>query len=333
MKRPPVRILLPAILAIVAIGAALWFFLLRPDEEPLTLYGNIDIREVELAFTVSGQIAELTVDEGAAVQAGQVLARLDRDSYQAELAEARAAVETEQAQLALLRAGNRDEDVAQAEASVAEQRARLRDAQADVDRLVQLRGSGATSERAYENAIGGRDAAAAQLRAATQALRKQRSGARPQEINRQEAQVERARAVADRIAVRLGDTILRAPSDGVILTRAVEKGAIVQAGSTVYTEALARPVWARVYVEAPDLGLMAPGRVVRLRTDAAPGHSYTGRIGYVSPTAEFTPKSVETPELRTELVYRARIIVLDPDSRLRQGMPVTVTLPGGEREH
>ena len=107
------------------------------------------------------------------------------------------------------------------------------------------------------------------MHAAEQALAEQRAGTRPQEIAQAASNVDRARAAADRIRLRVNDTVLRAPSDGTILTRAVEKGANVAAGSTAFTEALARPVWARVFVDAPNLGLVAPGTIVRITTDAA----------------------------------------------------------------
>jgi HlyD family secretion protein len=120
--------------------------------------------------------------------------------------------------------------------------------------------------------------------------------------------------------------VLRAPADGVILTRAVEPGTILAAGGAVFTESLLAPVWARVYVNEPDLGRVPPGRAVLVYTDSHADKPYHGRIGFVSPTAEFTPKNVETPELRTALVYRVRVVVGDADRALRQGMPVTVHL-------
>jgi HlyD family secretion protein len=233
--------------------------------------------------------------------------------------------------LDLLREGNRREDIAQAEAAVAERRAALANAQGDVDRLESLRGTGAVADRRIEDAVNQRNEAAARLRSAQQALAEQRAGTRRQEIAQAASNVDRANATADRIRIRVADTVLRAPSDGTILTRAIERGANISSGATAFTEALARPVWARVFVDAPNLGLVAPGTIVNITTDAAPGKVYKGRVGYVSPTAEFTPKSVETEALRTDLVYRARVIVLDPDSRLRQGMPITVRLASGAR--
>ena len=123
----------------------------------------------------------------------------------------------------------------------------------------------------------------------------------------------------------LADTALAAPEAGVVLTRAVEPGSMVQAGSTALTVSLAEPVRVRAYAPEPMLGLVQPGRQVLIFTDSR-REPYHGQIGDVSPRAEFTPKSVETEELRTALVYRFRAVVRDADGLLRQGMPVTVRL-------
>lgn len=318
------RVIGIAIVVVVVAVIGAWLLTGRESDEPLKLYGNIDIREVDLSFRVDGRVTEVLVDEGDPVRAGQVVAKLDAAPLQADLAEAEASTAAQRAQLDLLREGNRREDIAQAEATVAQRRASLTNAQGDVDRLATLRGTGAISEKSWLDAVSRRDEAVAQLRGAQQALSEQRAGTRRQEIQQAASNVDRAQATAERIRIRVRDTVLLAPSDGTILTRAIETGANVSAGTTAFTQALAQPVWARIFVDAANLGLVAPGAMVTITTDAAPGKIYRGRIGYVSPTAEFTPKSVETPELRTDLVYRARVIVLNPDSRLRQGMPITV---------
>jgi HlyD family secretion protein len=125
--------------------------------------------------------------------------------------------------------------------------------------------------------------------------------------------------------LQLADTVLTAPSAGIILTRAVEPGTMLSAGSTVLTLSLTDPVWVRAYVDEPDLGKVAPGTKVSVYTDARK-EPYPGTVGFVSPTSEFTPKNVETTDLRTALVYRLRIVIDRPDSQLRQGMPVTVRI-------
>ncbi|MDN7221285.1 efflux RND transporter periplasmic adaptor subunit, partial [Klebsiella pneumoniae] len=120
-----------------------------------------------------------------------------------------------------------------------------------------------------------------------------------------------------------------APSDGTLMTRAVEPGTMLNAGGTVLTLSLTHPVWVRAYVDEKNLGQAQPGQEVLLYTDSRPDKPYHGKIGFVSPSAEFTPKTVETPDLRTDLVYRLRIVVTDADGALRQGMPVTISFSHG----
>jgi HlyD family secretion protein len=292
----------------------------------LTLYGNIDIREVTLGFRVSGRIATLLVDEGDSVHDGQVLARLDTTPLELELNEARANASAIGARMDLLKAGFRTEDVEQARATVAERRAALVDAEQLLARQEQLKGTGAVAQRVYDDAVAARDQARARLKAAEEAFEEFRSGYRRQEIAEGERNHVRALALAAQAEQRLADAVLQAPSDGVVLTRAVESGAILAAGTPVFTLSLIKPVWARIYIGEADLGRAVPGRAVLIYTDGRPDHPYHGQIGYVSPVSEFTPKNVETPDLRTALVYRARVVVSDPDEGLRQGMPVTVKL-------
>jgi HlyD family secretion protein len=292
----------------------------------IALYGNIDIREVTLGFRVAGRLANLSVDEGDPLRAGQELARLDTIPIELERNEARANAAATGARLALLKSGYRTEDVEQARASAVERRAALKNAEQALLRQEQLKGTGAVAQRVYDDTVAARDEARARLRAAEQVLAQYAGGYRKQEITEAEANDARATAAAAQAEQRLTDAVLRAPADGVILTRAVEPGAILTAGAPVFTVSLLAPVWARVYVSEPELGRVIPGRAVLLYTDSRPNQPYHGRVGFVSPTAEFTPKNVETPDLRTALVYRARVVVVDPDPALRQGMPVTVRL-------
>ena len=137
-------------------------------------------------------------------------------------------------------------------------------------------------------------------------------------------QVIAAKAKLDNAQTSLDDTEVYAPSTGTILTRVKEEGAIVNPGESAYVLALSTPIWIRAYVNETDLGRIYQGMEARITTDANPDKPYIGHIGFISPIAEFTPKTVETPELRTQLVYRLRIIVKNTDQYLRQGMPVSV---------
>ena len=314
------------LLAVLAIVGAYFVWGSPGNSHQLTLYGNVDIREVNLGFRVAGRVAMLAADEGDTVHAGQELGRLDSEPVQREVREARAALDALRARLRLVTAGYRAEDVEQARATLAERRAALTNAEQALARQKDMRGTGATSQRNLDDAQAARDEALARLNAAATALSQFQRGYRKEEIAEAQANAARAESSLAQSDLRLEDTVLKSPSDGVILTRAVEPGAVLSSGATVFTLSLSRPIWVRAYVGEPDLGKAVPGSQVEILTDSNPSHPYQGRICYVSPTAEFTPKNVETTDLRTALVYRLRIVVRDADSGLRQGMPVTVKL-------
>jgi len=322
------RRLIVAAISIVLVVAVVWWAVAErraaAENERLVLYGNVDIRDVAVGFRVTGRLAQLAVDEGDVVTPGQVLGRLDDEPYRRELHGAEASLASAQAKLALLEAGSRAEDIAQAVARADEARAVLANAERNYARQRELRESGASSQRQYDEALSQRDQAAAALKSNQEALTRARRSNRVQEIEQGRADVAGAEATLAQRKLELEDTVLRAPSDGTVMTRAAEPGAILAAGATVFTISLTNPVYVRAYVSEPNLGRVRPGAPVQVRSDSYPDRAYHGQVGYISPTAEFTPKSVETPELRTDLVYRLRIVVEDPDASLRQGMPVTV---------
>lgn len=322
------RIVIVAAIAAIAIillvgGRALGLF--GGNDGALKLYGNVDIREVDLGFRVGGRIAAMPVEEGKAVAKGAVLARLDARPLEDALAAAQARLDAASAELNKMERGNRPQDIARADALVAERRAALAVASEDFERRKSLIASGAISQAVFEATRAQYLAAGAQLAEAEQALSLQRAGTRAEDIAAGRAQRASAAAERSRAGTDLADATITAPAAGIILTRAREPGAIVQPGETVFTLAITRPVRVRAYVAEADLGRIAPGGKVRVKTDGN-DRFYHGTIGYISPTAEFTPKSVQTENLRTDLVYRLRIIVTDADDRLRQGQPVTVTV-------
>ena len=188
------------------------------------------------------------------------------------------------------------------------------------------------SRESFDQAKAKLDETLARLHVAEENERMAVIGPRAEDVDQARAQLAAEDGSIVQIERRLADAQLIAPSDGVILTRAREKGAIVAPGETVFTLTLATPVWVRTYVNEQDLGRIHPGMTAEVKTDSAPDKAYSGKIGFISPTAEFTPKTVETRELRTNLVYRLRVLVDNPDNGLRQGMPVTVTLDLGERK-
>ena len=323
MKKPIIILIILAALA----GAG-WYFYgkYRSDHEPLTMYGNVDIRGVDLGFRVGGKLIEVLKDEGDAVKAGDLLARIDPVPYEREIEQAKATLSASQAELDLKKAGYRPEELEQARATLAQNIATKTNAERNHLRQAELVRGGSVSRQALDDAQTTLEEATQRVKVSEANLRQLEAGFRVEEVNAAAAQVAQASAALESAKIRLADTELKSPSDGVVLTRALEPGTIVQAGTTAMTISLENPVWVRAYVHEPELGQVPPGTKVLLFTDGRPDKPYHGKVGFVSPRAEFTPKSVETPHLRTSLVYRLRIIVEDSDGSLRQGMPVTVTL-------
>lgn len=304
-----------------------WYEQRHRDTDALVLYGNVDIREVNLGFRVGGRILKLAKDEGDVVAEGETLAELDAEPYLHALQQAEANVAALKARLTLLETGNRREEIEQAKATVAEREATLSNARRLFRRQEELLRTKVTSQQEYDDAAAALKEAEARVELARAGLELQQAGFRTEEIAQAKAELTRAEAAVAAARLDASDAVLKSPSAGVVITRAQEPGAIVASGATILTVSLDEPVWARAYIDEAHLGAIHPGKEVQVFTDSRPDRAYRGRVGYVSPRAEFTPKSVETPELRTSLVYRMRIVIQDPDPSLRQGMPVTVKLP------
>ncbi len=321
------KFLLIPVIVLIAVGA--YKFYDRREEGPrdkLFLYGNVDIREVQLAFQDTGRIQELLVDEGDQVRKGQLVATLDPVRYRYAVDELKAQVEAQQQLLERLLAGSRPQEIKKARAEVKARQAQLLDAERTYRRIRNLSLVNQVSKQQLDNAESTLKTARAELDAARQALSLAIEGPRKQDIARARATLKSLQAALSLAAQKLKDTKLYAPEDGIIRNRILEPGAMALATRPVFTLALTNPVWVRAYVPEPDLGKIKEGMLAEITTDSFPGKTYRGWIGFISPTAEFTPKTVETPELRTKLVYRLRVFACNPQNELRLGMPVTVTV-------
>ncbi len=315
--------------AIVAGGGIGFVYFWRSEHATpgeLVLYGNVDIREADLAFNVAGRVESMLVEEGDEVTKGQLLAKLEPETFQAEADAAEAQIAAQRATLNRLLAGSRPEEIKEARANVQAISADLEDAQATLRRTEKLATSQVAALQKLDLDRARVKSLTAQLDAAQQRLSLTIQGPRSEDIAFARAQLQVRQAELTLALQRLNYTKLVAKEPGVIKTRIVEPGAVVLAQAPVYTLALVDPVWVRTYVPEPDLGNIHSGMEAQVFTDSAPGKAYDGWVGFISPVAEFTPKTVETPEIRTSLVYRLRVYVKDPDHGLRQGMPVTVRL-------
>jgi HlyD family secretion protein len=293
---------------------------------PGMLYGNVEIRQVDLSFNAEGTVLDMPKREGDRVKQGETIAELDPATYQSALDLAIARRDAAKAQLDVLLAGTRPEQIEQARANLAAAQASFANAEATFERQKSLTASNASTKQLLDDARMALDTGRARLDQMQAALTEAVNGPRPEDIAAARAQLRAADATVDLSRTQLSHTRLVAPANGTIMTRVIEPGTVVLPATNVYSMALDDEVWVRSFAPEPLLPRVAPGSEVTLSADGV-DRTYRGRIGYVSPAAEFTPKTVETPELRTQLVYRLRIRVEDPDDAVRQGMPITIRLP------
>jgi HlyD family secretion protein len=314
---------------LAAVAAGVWWARNReaPAATDLTLHGNVDIRQVELAFNANGRIDRILAREGDRVKQGQLLAILDTERLRRTLAQAEAQVAVQRQVLARYLAGSRPEEIAQARAQRDAAQVAVADAQAFYRRQQDLVAQHFVSQQQADSARFALDKAQAQLKAAQDALRLVELGPRKEDIAAARATLAADEAAVAVIRRDLQEGELHAPSDGVIENRVLEPGDMASPSKPVFTLALTDPVWVRAWLPETDLGRVPLGARATVSSDSHPDRHYRAWVGYVSPSAEFTPKSVETTEVRSSLVYQARIFVCEGQNELRLGMPANVTIP------
>ncbi len=290
----------------------------------LRIHGNIDIRDAQLAFFGQERIASVLVEEGDHVDAGQLLATLRTERLEAEIASNAARIAAQQAVVERLENGSRPQEIRQARAEVTAAEARVANLDRECKRLEMTAKTGASSTQDLDDARSQLEIERAALQIRKEALALALEGPRKEEVAEARAALRALQADHELLQRRLADSELRSPSAGVIQSRILEPGEMASPERPVFILALTDPKWARAWVPEPDLARVRNGMAARVFSDAFGGKAYEGRIGFISPVAEFTPKSVETEELRTKLVYEVRVFVRDPNDELRLGMPVTV---------
>jgi HlyD family secretion protein len=329
----PTRVRFALILAgLLGLGLLGWWWLesRHHARTELELYGNIDLRQVELPFNASERVAAVLVQEGDHVIREQVLARLDTSRLSPQVAKAEADLAAQQQIVNRLHHGNRPAEIDQARANVDAARADAANARAQYDRLLSLSentAGRALSRQDLDSAKATLDAADARQRVSEKALALELAGPREEDVAQGDAQLQSQQAALALLQQQLRDAELRAPLDAVVRSRIIEPGEISSPQKSAFTLAIVDPKWVRAYVSEADLGSVHEGVKASITVDAFPGRSFSGWVGFISPTAEFTPKSVETPELRSSLVYELRVFVQDPRDELRLGSPATVHLP------
>jgi HlyD family secretion protein len=311
-----------------AIAGALSWWMTRPADDLLapSVYGSVELREVALAFGNHERIAEVLVEEGDRVRRGQVLARQDTRKIEASVAFAEARVAAQAAALEKLRNGSRAEEIEQARSLVAAARADAGNARRQHDRVHGLSRSDVASAKDVDDADTAMKTAAARFAAAEKALALLVLGPRTEDIAAAEAQLRADEAQLALLREQLEDCDLVAPADSVVRTRLMEPGEMASPDHPVFSLAVGGVKWVRAYLPETSLGVVRPGAKASVLVDSFPGRRFDAWVGFISPVAEFTPRSVQTEELRTSLVYETRVFVVDSADDLRLGMPATVRL-------
>lgn len=323
------RVIPVIVLLTVALAVTWWLVTRKPATDDLVLTGNIELRQVTLAFNGSQRIADVLVEEGARVSKGQVLARLETGRLAPLVSQAEAQVAGQQASLDRLRNGTRPEEIAQGRANLGAAKADAANAERQYERQTVLIKTAVTSQQALDQAQAAAETARAKVDVAQKALDLLVAGPRAEEIALAEAQLRASAAQLALLRQELDDADLKSPVDAIVRSRLMEPGEMASPTRPVFSLALTDPKWVRAYVSEVQLGNVKPGMRATVTIDSIPNRPFEGWVGFISPVAEFTPKTVQTTELRTSLVYEIRVYAKDPDNVLRLGMPATVTLLPG----
>lgn len=317
------KVAIVALLAAAAAGCVAYWHWSQPEGE-LKLYGSIDMRTVDLAFEESGRLQTVFFEEGGSVKAGEVIAKLDDSRYKIARDQAAAQVGVAQAQLALLLAGTRVEEIDVARARLKATEANLVLSERTCKRHKDM--GKASSALARDQACYKASADRAARDEAKRTLEMLLAGTRAEEIEVARATLKQTQTQLADAERALKNCRLYAPADGVIRSRLKEPGDMVGASTPIYEMALMNPLWARVYIDEPNLGRITMGQKVAVTVDSFPDKTFDATVGFISSVAEFTPKTVQTEAIRTNLVYEVRLTVDDPQGLLRLGMPVSAQL-------
>lgn len=317
------KVIVVAVLIAVVAAAAVYYGTRHAGKVSGTIRvsGNIEVTTVELSFKIPGRVRERLVDEGETVRPDQVIARLDPEDLIHEVAGRQAEMEAARAALDELEAGYRKEEIAQAEAVLQRVTADAERLRTDFARQRELYRREVISRREFDASQAAYEGSRASVREAQQRLALLRRGPRRETIDQARARLRDAVASLDLARTRLGYATLTSPVSGLVLSKNIEPGEQVAAGTPVVTVGILDSVWVRAYINETDLGKVKVGQKASVTTDSYPGKKYAGYVSFISSEAEFTPKNVQTQKERVKLVYRVKIVIANPERELKPGMP------------
>jgi len=315
--------LIIVVVLVIVVSAAIYgtLRLRKTGDGNIRVSGNIEVTSVEVSFKIPGRVTERPVDEGELVAAGEIVARLDPADLLQEAASRKAEAQAARAQVMELETGYRKEEIAQAEAALRRVEAEANRLRIDFGRQKNLFRKEVISARDFDASRAAYQSSQASVREAREQLNLLRSGPRKETIEQARARLRSAEALQALAETRLGYATLVSPVSGLVLSKNIEPGEQVAVGTPVITIGILDEVWLRAYISETDLGKVQVGQQATVTTDSFPGKKYPGIITFISPEAEFTPKSVQTEKERVKLVYRIKITIPNQSQELKPGMP------------
>lgn len=307
-------ILIPAFLLIMGCGN-------NNGKNTIISSGTIESTNVTVSSKSQGQIKRLLVDEGTPVKTGDLLVEIDHDLLDIQLRQAEANIEQSNAQLRLLIAGSRKEDIKQSEDQLSQSKINLNQAKLDLDRNKALYESNTITKKQLEDAQTKYDLTSSQFNAASENLQKIKRISRPEEIEQARATVKRNIAASDLLKQNIQDCKVYSPVNGIVSKKYVEAGEIVNINSSLIKVSDLETVNLMIYVNETELGKVKLGQTADITTDTYKDKVYKGKIIFISPEAEFTPKTIQTQDERTKLVFGVKIEIPNSQFELKPGMP------------
>lgn len=296
------------------------------EKNTISASGNIEATNAVVSSKVTGQVIAIKYDEGARVKEGDTVMVIDHENLKILLDQALAGEQAAEAQFKLLKDGARAEDIQQAEDAVKQAKINTNLAERDFNRMKELYDSKTITKKQYEDAQAKRELTQAQLNSAQENLRKMKNFARPEELKQAKANLDRQKAAVDLLKKNISDSYVVSPLNGFIVQKYVEKGETVSMLSSLFKVSELNTVKLVIYISEKDLGKIKLGQKADVTSDTYKDKVYNGKVIYISPEAEFTPKNIQTKDERTKLVFAVKIETKNPDFELKPGMPADAVI-------
>jgi len=296
------------------------------NKDTIEASGNIEATNIVISSQVSGKVIQILKDEGEQVNKGDTVIIIDPETYKLKLDEALASKEYAQAQYKLLKEGARYEDIKQAEDNLKQAQVSFDLAEKDKKRMDNLFESQSITKKQHDDAVANYEIASARLNSARENLEKVKNLARPEELKQAEANLNRSIANVNILQKNLNDCFVTSPSSGFITKKFVELGETAGMMSSLFQVADLNSVELAIYVSETELGKVKLGQKAEIKVDTYPDKTFEGKVTYISPSAEFTPKNIQTKDERTKLVFQVKLKIDNSDFELKDGMPADASI-------